>query len=93
MADMGQQVDPQSLFFDVLKNELTYWMAYSQLEPFGSAMVDAAKIQSAIWSTATGKDFPPQDFLPNFNKLDPNSDEQLEKDLATLKVMFGANGI
>lgn len=93
-ADMGWQVDPQSLLFDVIKNELLYWMEFAQLEPFGSAVIDRAHLQSAIWSTGCNKYFPPSDFLPILApKIDPDSPEQIEKDWANAKLIFAANGI
>jgi hypothetical protein len=89
--DFGWLILPQSFLFQVIKHELTYWMAFSQLEPFGSDLIESAKLQSAIYSVGSKEYVPPSNFLPCLAKeINPDDPEQIEKDWQMLDSLFGA---
>ena len=52
--------------------EMTEWMAYYELEPFGEQRADlrSATVATVIAKTAGNKQAKPADFMPDFEKDD-----------------------
>ncbi len=67
----------------ISSRELSEWMAYAQLEPWGEARADlrAGIVASTVANTARDpkkrkKPFAPEDFMPKFEKETQSAEEQ-----------------
>jgi hypothetical protein len=73
----------------ISSRELTEWMAYSRLEPFGEERQDvrSAIIACTIANCNRGKNQPPYklaDFMPKFKRLIPMDDDEIKDELSKL---------
>ncbi len=84
---MGCTVD--ELLGRVSSRELSEWMAYAQIEPFGEKRADlrAGIVASTMANIHRGKrkPFNPEDFMPEFERQEKAPEEMQ----ALLKQMFG----
>lgn len=80
------------LLENISSRELTEWMSYYQIEPFGEEREDLRMgiISSTIANVNKGKNgktYKPKDFIPNFNKPTQTWQEQL-KAIELLNIAF-----
>ena len=71
--------------------ELTEWMAYSQIEPFGEERADlragiVASTTANVWS-GKGKSFKPSDFMPKFDAKPARGIEARKRAAQGMKTM------
>ncbi len=81
----------RELLANVGSDELTEWMAFYQLEPFGDFRADfRSGMVAATFANAhrakDAKPFTPEDFMPFVEKHKPKDDPQLN--IAQFKAMF-----
>ena len=72
--------------------QLSEWMAYAQLEPWGEERADLragiiASTQANTMKGAKGKSFKPQDFMPQYEPED--EDESAAKLMARMRAALG----
>lgn len=55
--------------------EITEWMAFAKLEPFGTEYVDAkfASLMSLVANIVAEKKFTPEDFMPRYESPSPQA--------------------
>lgn len=77
----------------VSSRELTEWMAYYELEPFGEERADlrAGIIASTVANVnrAKGKAYQPQDFMPKFGRRGARSWQELMAAVERMNALFG----
>jgi hypothetical protein len=86
---MGRPV--REMLASMGSDELTEWMAYYQLEPFGDYRADyrSGVVASTFANAHRAKDanpFRPEDFMPFLEKKKPQ--EEIPLNVARFKVMF-----
>jgi hypothetical protein len=77
---------------EISSEQLSEWMAYNKLEPWGEERADlrAGIVASVIANSNRGKNqkaFKPQDFMPSFEPEDP--EEQTARLLAAAMAALG----
>ncbi len=71
---------------EVDSREITEWMAFYMLEPFGQEWMQAGTIAAEVYRSFTGKKRKPQDYLP----VKPPEQEQDGNLMATIFRAFAA---
>lgn len=86
VAELSQRMDSR---------ELSEWMAYFGIEPFGEERADlrAGIVASTIANVNRGKNtnpFAPKDFMPNFGKPKEQTPEQMKTVAKLITAMYEA---
>lgn len=77
----------------VSSRELTEWMVYYELEPFGEERSDlrAGIVASTVANAnrTKGKAYKPQDFMPKFERRGPRSWQEMMATVERMNALFG----
>jgi len=86
-------VTVQDLLVRISSSELTEWMAYYQMEPFGEERADlrSAIVASVTANAASKRRFKPADFMPRFDRPKPQSEGSMRQMFQAAAKAFGGD--